>query len=76
MWEQIYTAPIIARLAPLLPGLQLNASNVVGMQMMCGYETLIRGHSELCATFTPEEWLSFEYAQDLWYCALKLRRRV
>lgn len=39
------------------------------MQSLCGYETVIRGSSPFCSTeiFSPDEWLSFEYANDIFY---------
>jgi acid phosphatase len=39
------------------------------MQELCGYETVIRGSSPFCSLdlFTPDEWLAFEYANDLMY---------
>ena len=39
------------------------------MQSLCGYETVVRGSSPFCSTeiFSPDEWLAFEYAQDIMY---------
>jgi acid phosphatase len=39
------------------------------MSLLCGYETVIRGSSPFCDTqvLTPNEWLGFEYANDLQY---------
>jgi acid phosphatase len=39
------------------------------MQSLCGYETVIRGSSRFCSTeiFSPDEWLGFEYANDIFY---------
>jgi hypothetical protein len=39
------------------------------MQQLCGYETSIRGSSPLCSLelFSQNEWLSFEYTNDLTY---------
>jgi acid phosphatase len=39
------------------------------MQALCGYETVIRGSSPFCSTdlFSPDEWLAFEYANDIFY---------
>lgn len=36
---------------------------------LCGYESVIRGSSPFCSSnlFTPDEWLGFEYANDLMY---------
>ncbi len=37
------------------------------MQQLCGYDIVIRNTSDFCNAFTAEEWLSFEYANDLQY---------
>lgn len=39
------------------------------MQQLCGYESVIRGTSPFCSTdlFTPDDWLAFEYTNDLMY---------
>jgi acid phosphatase len=36
---------------------------------LCGYETVIRGSSPFCSPtiFNSDEWLGFEYANDLMY---------
>lgn len=64
-----YTAPIIARLKSLAPGFNFTSDDVTAMQAMCGYDTVIRGSSPFCSTelFTPDEWLQFEYGQDIQY---------
>lgn len=39
------------------------------MQQLCGYESVIRGTSPFCSLslFSPDEWLAFEYTNDLMY---------
>jgi acid phosphatase len=39
------------------------------MQELCGYESVIRGSSSFCslALFSPNDWLDFEYMNDLMY---------
>ena len=32
---------------------------------LCGYETIAQGHSPFCHVFSDEEWLDFEYQQDI-----------
>ncbi|KAG6137674.1 hypothetical protein E4U46_000671 [Claviceps purpurea] len=68
-YVKAYTAPIIARLETLAPGFNFTLSDVVAMQAMCGYDTVIRGSSPFCSTnlFSPDEWLQFEYGQDIQY---------
>ncbi|KAG6009780.1 hypothetical protein E4U21_001210 [Claviceps maximensis] len=68
-YVEAYTAPIISRLETLAPGFNFTLSDVVAMQAMCGYDTVIRGSSPFCSTdlFSPDEWLQFEYGQDILY---------
>jgi acid phosphatase len=45
-------------------------ADVFAMQQLCGYDTVISGNlSSFCnsTAFTNEDWLSFEYANDLQY---------
>lgn len=64
-----YTAPIIARLKAQVPNFNFTSDDVIAMQIMCGYDTVIRGSSPFCSTdlFSPDEWLQFEYGQDIQY---------
>lgn len=64
-----YTAPILNRLHTLAPGFNWTSDDVTGMFEWCGYDTVVRGDSPFCSLslFSPDEWLSFEYAQDLMY---------
>ncbi|GAO16330.1 uncharacterized protein UV8b_05645 [Ustilaginoidea virens] len=64
-----YTAPIIARLNAQVPDFNFTSRDVTAMQAMCGYDTVIRGSSPFCSTdlFSPDEWLQFEYGQDIQY---------
>lgn len=64
-----FTEPIIARLNKQAPGFNWTSSDVVGMFQWCGYDTVVRGSSPFCSEtlFRPDEWLQFEYAQDLQY---------
>jgi len=64
-----YTKSIIARFKDEAPTFNFTTSDIIGMQELCGYETVIRGSSPFCslALFTPNEWLAFEYANDLMY---------
>lgn len=64
-----YTAPILARLHSIAPHFNWTSDDVVGMFEWCGYDTVIRGESPFCSLslFSPDEWLQFEYGQDLMY---------
>ncbi|CAG8068942.1 unnamed protein product [Penicillium salamii] len=66
---KVYTKPIIARLKAEAPSFNFTQDDITGMFELCGYETVIRGSSPFCAPslFTSEEWLSFEYANDIMY---------
>jgi hypothetical protein len=69
MYAKIYTKPIIARLNDEAPAFNFTSNDIIGMQEMCGYETVIRGSSPFCdlSLFTANEWLGFEYTNDLMY---------
>lgn len=42
--------------------------DVLGLQSICGYQSAIQGkRSQICALFTDEEWMAYEYAWDLRY---------
>ncbi|KAI0332669.1 phosphoglycerate mutase-like protein [Cubamyces sp. BRFM 1775] len=66
-WEQKYTAPLIERFNAAAPGFNFTLTDIVGMQQLCGYDTVIRNRTDFCDVFTADEWLSFEYANDLMY---------
>lgn len=64
-----YTKPIVARLNATAPAFNFTLEDVVGMFQLCGYETVIRGSSPFCSLdlFSADEWLSFEYGEDIRY---------
>jgi acid phosphatase len=66
---KVYTKPIIARLHAEAPSFNFTQNDITGMFEMCGYETVIRGSSPFCSLklFSADEWLGFEYANDLMY---------
>lgn len=68
-FQKKYTAPIIARFKAEVSGFNWTASDIYGMQQLCGYESVIRGTSPFCSLslFSPDEWLAFEYTNDLMY---------
>ena len=67
IWLAYYAVPIMARLNAQVSGFQFSPRDVLAMQELCGYETIIRGDSRFCGIFTSEEWLSFEYYFDIRY---------
>jgi len=63
----MYGTSVSSRLAHWMP-FKLTPSDVVGFQMLCGYESAINGkRSDICAIFTDSEWMAYEYAWDLKY---------
>jgi len=68
-YKTVYTKPIIERLESQAPGFNFTANDIVGMQQLCGYETVIRGSSPFCSldVFSSNDWLSFEYMNDIMY---------
>ncbi|KAI8996454.1 phosphoglycerate mutase-like protein [Trametes punicea] len=66
-WQTKYTAPLIERFDRVAPGFNFTLTDIVAMQQLCGYDTVIRNRTEFCDVFTADEWLSFEYANDLMY---------
>ncbi|KAK6437680.1 hypothetical protein LTR95_006124 [Oleoguttula sp. CCFEE 5521] len=68
-YVKVFTAPILARFKAYAPNFNWTSSDVIGMFEYCGYETVIRGSSPFCSgdLFTPDEWLQFEYSQDIMY---------
>ncbi|KAI0642074.1 histidine phosphatase superfamily [Trametes meyenii] len=66
-WQQKYTAPLIQRFNSAVPGFNFTLEDVYGMRQLCGYDTVIRNRTDFCNIFTADEWLSFEYANDLMY---------
>ncbi|KAF7720034.1 Uncharacterized protein PECH_008093 [Penicillium ucsense] len=65
----VYTKPIIARLKAEAPRFNFTQDDITAMFEFCGYETVIRGDSPFCAPtlFNADEWLGFEYANDIMY---------
>lgn len=62
-----YTVPIIARLQKHSP-VELNETDIMGLQQLCGYESAITGkQSKICDVFTDDEWMAYEYAWDMKY---------
>lgn len=68
-YQDVFTAPTKARLNAMAPGFNFTTDDIIGMFEMCGYETVIRGDSPFCSLdlFTPDEWLGFEYSNDIVY---------
>ncbi|KAI0901243.1 histidine acid phosphatase [Annulohypoxylon nitens] len=68
-YRELFTKPIKARFNALAPEYNFTTTDVVGMLLLCGYESVIRGNSPFCnlELFSPDEWLGWEYADDIRY---------
>lgn len=55
------------RLQPMLEGVKLNATDVLGMMELCAFETVSLGYSAFCSVFTEEDWRNYEYGWDINY---------
>ncbi|KAI1403953.1 histidine phosphatase superfamily [Hypoxylon fuscum] len=68
-YRELFTKPIKARFNALAPEYNFTTTDVVGMLLLCGYESVIRGDSPFCnlELFSPDEWLGWEYADDILY---------
>ncbi|KAI0000085.1 histidine acid phosphatase [Xylariaceae sp. FL0662B] len=68
-YRELFTKPIKARFNALAPEYNFTTTDVVGMILLCGYESVIRGDSPFCnlELFPPDEWLGWEYADDIRY---------
>jgi acid phosphatase len=67
IWLKHYTHPIIQRLNKNIFPFHFIPNDILAMQELCGYETVIRGSSPFCQIFNPQEWISFEYYFDIKY---------
>ncbi|KAK6211346.1 histidine acid phosphatase [Colletotrichum tabaci] len=68
-WNNVYIPPIQARLQALIKGnLTLTQNDVSQIPYLCGYESQITGRlSPWCDIFSDDEFLQYEYFQDLRY---------
>ena len=68
-YKEKYAKPIMERFQALAPQFNFSSDDIVGMQQLCGYETVIRGSSPFCSldVFSANDWLDFEYMNDIQY---------
>ncbi|GAA6037522.1 hypothetical protein JCM8097_008236 [Rhodosporidiobolus ruineniae] len=66
-WQEIYLKGALARLQPLVEGVELTARDLFNMQLLCAYELVALGGSAFCPVFTEDEWKGFEYAHDIMF---------
>ncbi|GAA5863691.1 hypothetical protein JCM8547_003694 [Rhodosporidiobolus lusitaniae] len=66
-WGEVYLKDALARLKPLVEGVELTVKDLFNMQLMCAYELVALGGSAFCPLFTEQEWRGFEYAHDIMF---------
>ena len=66
-FAETYIPSILTRLNAEALAFNFTSADVLAMQTLCAYETVIRGHSDFCSLnlFSADEWLAFEYANDI-----------
>ncbi|KAJ5589862.1 hypothetical protein N7450_003834 [Penicillium hetheringtonii] len=67
-WQEKYLERATQRLRQSMTGNpNWTAIDTFNLQNLCPYETVALGFSPFCSLFTWDEWLGFEYANDLSY---------
>ncbi|UJR29715.1 hypothetical protein I4U23_017264 [Adineta vaga] len=66
-WLNIYTKSILEKFNLNSINYKFLPKDILAMQQICGYETIIKGSSPFCRLFNSEEWISFEYYYDIKY---------
>ncbi|KAG9248531.1 acid phosphatase [Calycina marina] len=66
-WVSIYLKDATARLQVMITGFEWTIQDTYAAQTMCPYETVAYGYSAFCNLFTYDEFVGFEYAQDLYF---------
>ncbi|KAJ5093730.1 hypothetical protein N7456_009591 [Penicillium angulare] len=68
LWQEIYLKDATERFRESMTGTpNWTFVDTFNLQNLCPYETVGLGFSHFCSLFTWEEWLGFEYANDLSY---------
>ena len=65
MVRSTYEPAIVKRLAKSNPDMLFAEGEIFVMQLICGFETIVKGSSRWCDVFDKDEWESFEYARDV-----------
>ncbi|KAI0173513.1 histidine acid phosphatase [Hypoxylon sp. FL1284] len=68
-YRELFTKPIKARFDAMAPAYNFTTADVVGMMLLCGYESAIQGDSPFCSLdlFPRDDWLGWEYTDDIRY---------
>ncbi|KAK4698361.1 acid phosphatase, partial [Phenoliferia sp. Uapishka_3] len=78
-FKSIYAQPAADRLNAQNPAFNWTSDDIYAMQELCGYDTVISNvTSPFCSSdaFTNEDWLGFEYTNDLMYQSVLFPRTV
>ena len=66
-WVAIYLQDATKRFQGMIIDFEWTIVDTYAAQNMCPYETVAYGYSAFCDLFTYEEWVGFEYANDLYF---------
>lgn len=58
-------APTVARIQPLINGVNITTADIQAMLQLCSYEVVALGASKFCSLFTEEDFKNYEYAYDI-----------
>lgn len=65
MIRSTYEPAIVRRLARQNPEMLFAEGEIFAMQLLCGFELIVKGSSSWCGVFDQDEWESFEYTRDV-----------
>lgn len=66
-WENIYLVNKTAQFSELVSGIDWTIQDTAMLQLLCPYETVANGYSQVCELFSFQEWKDFNYAESLWF---------
>ena len=66
-FAETYIPAILDRFNSMTSAFNFTAEDVLAMQTLCAYESVILGYSNFCSLqlFSADEWLAFEYLNDI-----------
>jgi len=66
-WVGIYLQNATKRFQSMVENFEWTIEDTYAAQTMCPYETVAYGYSAFCNLFTYDEWVGFEYSNDLFF---------
>lgn len=66
-WVNVYLQDATRRFQSMIEDFDWTIDDTYAAQTMCPYETVAYGYSSWCDLFTYDEWVGFEYSQDLYF---------